>query len=175
MSKDLLIELGTEELPPKALKKLSDAFTQGIVDGLTEAGFEIGDVTLALKAWLLNYTGETEQAMLTINEALSINPSPSGSYFEVLGEIQFVQKQYHKSAETFEKVLERNPNYMRARMWLAAALAFSGDIEQAKWEAIELQVLNPNFSLSRLAFALPFKDPLKLEVVLRRVRLILFS
>jgi len=44
MSKDLLIELGTEELPPKALKKLSDAFTQGIVDGLGEAGFEIGEV-----------------------------------------------------------------------------------------------------------------------------------
>ncbi len=44
MSKDLLIELGTEELPPKALKKLSDAFTQGIVDGLCEAGFKIGDV-----------------------------------------------------------------------------------------------------------------------------------
>ena len=44
MSKDLLIELGTEELPPKALKKLSDAFTQGIVDGMTQAGFEIGAV-----------------------------------------------------------------------------------------------------------------------------------
>ena len=38
MSKqDFLVELGTEELPPKALKKLSDAFTQGIVDGLTGA------------------------------------------------------------------------------------------------------------------------------------------
>ena len=33
-AKDLLIELGTEELPPKALKKLSAAFTAGIVDGL---------------------------------------------------------------------------------------------------------------------------------------------
>jgi len=44
MSNDLLIELGTEELPPKALKKLSDAFTQGIVDGLGEAGFEIGEI-----------------------------------------------------------------------------------------------------------------------------------
>ena len=42
--KDLLIELGTEELPPKALKKLSDAFTQGIVDGLKQAGFETGAV-----------------------------------------------------------------------------------------------------------------------------------
>jgi glycyl-tRNA synthetase beta chain len=38
---DLLIELGTEELPPKALKQLSDAFSKGIVDGLTKAGFDI--------------------------------------------------------------------------------------------------------------------------------------
>jgi glycyl-tRNA synthetase beta chain len=43
-SNNLLIELGTEELPPKALKKLSDAFTAGIVDGLKKAGFEINEV-----------------------------------------------------------------------------------------------------------------------------------
>ena len=41
---DLLIEIGTEELPPKALSKLSNAFTQGIVDGLKKAGFEINTV-----------------------------------------------------------------------------------------------------------------------------------
>ena len=44
MNQDLLIELGTEELPPKALKLLSDVFTQGVVDGLAQAGFEIGAV-----------------------------------------------------------------------------------------------------------------------------------
>lgn len=43
-SNDLLIELGTEELPPKALKKLSSAFTAGIVDGLKKAGFDINGV-----------------------------------------------------------------------------------------------------------------------------------
>jgi len=37
-SKDFLVELGTEELPPKALKTLSKAFSQGIIDGLQEAG-----------------------------------------------------------------------------------------------------------------------------------------
>jgi len=38
MSTDtLLIELGTEELPPKALKKLSDAFTKELLSGLLEA------------------------------------------------------------------------------------------------------------------------------------------
>ena len=36
--RDFLVELGTEELPPKALKKLSQAFTNGIVEGLKAAG-----------------------------------------------------------------------------------------------------------------------------------------
>ncbi|GGY61011.1 glycine--tRNA ligase subunit beta [Marinobacter zhanjiangensis] len=37
-TQDFLVELGTEELPPKALKPLSDAFAQGIRGGLEEAG-----------------------------------------------------------------------------------------------------------------------------------------
>lgn len=41
---DFLVELGTEELPPKALKTLSDAFTSGITAGLKEAGVNFGDV-----------------------------------------------------------------------------------------------------------------------------------
>lgn len=43
-TQDFLVELGTEELPPKALKPLSDAFTQGIIKGLEEAGIEFGKV-----------------------------------------------------------------------------------------------------------------------------------
>ena len=44
MSKDLLIEIGTEELPPKALQRLSDAFTKGVAEGLTNAGLKTGHV-----------------------------------------------------------------------------------------------------------------------------------
>ncbi|MBB6520172.1 glycine--tRNA ligase subunit beta [Pseudoteredinibacter isoporae] len=36
MKKDFLVELGTEELPPKALKTLSNAFQQGIETGLKD-------------------------------------------------------------------------------------------------------------------------------------------
>lgn len=39
MNQSLLIELLTEELPPKALIKLSDAFTNGIVNGLKSRDF----------------------------------------------------------------------------------------------------------------------------------------
>lgn len=41
---DLLVEIGTEELPPKALKKLSNAFTDGIVTGFQTAGLTADEV-----------------------------------------------------------------------------------------------------------------------------------
>ena len=41
-TQDFLVELGTEELPPKALRKLSDAFTNGILNRLEAAGLKCG-------------------------------------------------------------------------------------------------------------------------------------
>ncbi len=41
---DLLFELGTEELPPVALKRLSDALTREFIAGLDNAGLEYGEV-----------------------------------------------------------------------------------------------------------------------------------
>ena len=35
---DFLVELGTEELPPKALKSLAEAFLAGVEKGLKTAG-----------------------------------------------------------------------------------------------------------------------------------------
>ena len=42
-SRDLLIEIGTEELPPKALKKLSTAFSAEVLAGLKAAGLAHGE------------------------------------------------------------------------------------------------------------------------------------
>ncbi|HWU77752.1 MAG TPA: glycine--tRNA ligase subunit beta [Rhodanobacter sp.] len=41
-AKSLLIELGTEELPPKALDELAAAFQRGICDGLSKRGISAG-------------------------------------------------------------------------------------------------------------------------------------
>ena len=42
---DLLVEIGTEELPPKALKDLSSAFTSQICERLSERRLSYGEVT----------------------------------------------------------------------------------------------------------------------------------
>jgi glycyl-tRNA synthetase beta chain len=43
-TRDFLVEIGTEELPPKSLPALSKAFTDGIVAGLAAAGIAHGKV-----------------------------------------------------------------------------------------------------------------------------------
>jgi glycyl-tRNA synthetase beta chain len=43
-NRDLLVEIGTEELPPRALRRLSDAFTKGIHDGLKKAGLPFSEL-----------------------------------------------------------------------------------------------------------------------------------
>lgn len=42
MKSDLLVEIGTEELPPKILKQLSEEFASGVTDGFTKHGLSYG-------------------------------------------------------------------------------------------------------------------------------------
>ena len=58
----LLFELGTEELPPKALKRLSQALTDGFVSGLDQAGIAHGEVT--------SYASPRRLALLVMDCAL---------------------------------------------------------------------------------------------------------
>jgi glycyl-tRNA synthetase beta chain len=44
-TRDLLIEIGTEELPPKSLRPLSDAFAQHVTEGLQHAGLQHQAIT----------------------------------------------------------------------------------------------------------------------------------
>ena len=57
-SDNLLIELFTEELPPKSLRRLGDAFSEGIYSTLKAAGVLAGpliglETCLELGAWSL--------------------------------------------------------------------------------------------------------------------------
>ena len=45
-TESFLVEIGTEELPPKALKRLSEAFASGIEQGLKDAELAYGDVSI---------------------------------------------------------------------------------------------------------------------------------
>jgi glycyl-tRNA synthetase beta chain len=43
-ARDLLVEIGTEELPPKALRRLSEAFVEGTAQGLSERALTYSEI-----------------------------------------------------------------------------------------------------------------------------------
>jgi adenylate cyclase len=122
----------------------------------------------ALMAWTQNYAGRPEAALSALEQAGRLSPRPPASYLEILGEIQFTQGQYRESASTFQRVLEINPGYSRARMWNAAALAATGRIDSAEWEVDELLISSPGVTLARLAYAFPFSDSNKAGTATKR-------
>ena len=66
---DFLVELGTEELPPKALLRLRDAFAAGIKRGLSEARLGHGNIlsfASPRRLAVLVEALETEQPVQTI-------------------------------------------------------------------------------------------------------------
>ena len=113
----------------------------------------------AFLAWALNYTGRQAEAEKALQVAMRLNPISPAAYHDTQGEIRFIKGQYDKAIEAFNTALQINPTHMRARMWLIATLVQSGNLEESQWQVDELLLTHPDFSLSRLDHAFPFKDP----------------
>lgn len=93
VTKDFLVEIGTGELPPKALKQLSKAFTSGIESGLKKAGLNFDSVQsfasprrLAVRVNKLQ-TKQEDKSVEKLGPAVAAaydkegNPSPAANGF----------------------------------------------------------------------------------------------
>ncbi len=123
-----------------------------------------------LLATLMYYAGRAEDGLQRMKYAARLNPHHPHNYPFHMGQAYFVLKRYDEAIEAFEKGLETRPRSQRIRIWLAAAYAQSGRIEDAKWEVEQLQLLDPNFSNYKLNDIFPFKNPADLEHFLDGLR-----
>jgi TolB-like protein/DNA-binding winged helix-turn-helix (wHTH) protein/Tfp pilus assembly protein PilF len=124
-----------------------------------------------LLATLLYYAGRPEEGLARIREAMQINPHHPYNYHFHLGQAYFVLRRYREAIDAFNLGLASNPASERMRVWLAAALAQSGDLESAKWESEQIRAADPGFSLQRMTQTFPFKNPADLEHFLDGLRL----
>lgn len=116
-----------------------------------------------LLATLLYYAGRPEEGLERIQKAMQLNPHHPYNYTFHLGQAYFILGRYEEAIEAFKKGLETNPASERLHVWLAAAYAQAGNIDEAKWEIEQVKTANPQFSLERIQRAFPFKDPADLE------------
>jgi adenylate cyclase len=113
----------------------------------------------ALLAQILQFGGRPKEALESLDKAVRLNPHHSFLYFIIRGQTYFTLGQYDRAIEALKQSVERNPSSQRARMWLAASYALAGRIEDAEWEADELLTIAPDFSVTRVGEAVPYRNP----------------
>jgi adenylate cyclase len=116
-----------------------------------------------LLATLLYYAGRPEEGLQRIRQAIRINPHHPYNYHFHLGQAYFVLHRYQEAIEALNRGLSSFPASERMRVWLAAALAQSGDVEEANWQGQQIMAADPDFSIQRMTQTFPFNNPADLE------------
>jgi adenylate cyclase len=111
-----------------------------------------------LVASLLFYAGRPDESVARIKKAMRLNPHHPFNYAFHLGQAYYALERYDEAIKALEGGIATNPASERLHLWLAASYAQAGRIDDAEWEAEQIRVLNPEFNLSAVSEAFPFKD-----------------
>lgn len=112
-----------------------------------------------LLATTLNYAGKPKEADKVMRKAMRLNPKYPAIYDVIHGEIFFNMRDYENAIKRFTAALDVNPEIEESRIWLAAAYANVGDLEEASWQLEQVRMSGRDLSLQRIENVIPFKDP----------------
>ena len=116
-----------------------------------------------LQATLLYFNGKAQAGLALMKMAITLNPHHPYNYSFHLGQAQYILHHYDEAIDAFNRVLASNPAAERAHLWLAAAYAQAGLIDDAEWEVQQLLTANPEISVARIVSAYPFTQSVDRE------------
>ena len=117
----------------------------------------------AAMAWVLHFAGRPDEGGKHLDTAVRLNPHVTATYLLVAGGISFSLGQTEGALASLERAVEISPSNPRSYVWLAAAQARLGRLDEASWTVEQLRMLHPTISLSRLDNVFPFKHATSLE------------
>ncbi len=119
-----------------------------------------------MMAWILHFAGRPREGLRVMAVAERLNPGLPSVYLLVKGANQYAVGNFRQSVDTLTRAAQVSPHHPLIRLWLAAANAADGRLDDAQWEIEELRAQNPAFSLADVRAIYPFKDPQYLQRLL---------
>ena len=116
-----------------------------------------------LLALINNRLGRGEEALRLINRGMALNPRYTWDYPYNLGRAYYNLSDYDKAAVAFLDALARNQYTGFPRAHLISTYVRLDRIEDARWEAVQLQANNPDITQSHLRKQAPFFNAQALE------------
>jgi len=102
------------------------------------------------------YIGQPKNAVAMLRAAARL--TPDRGYFLNLGRAYFFLGDAEQASINLREALSRNAGSLEAHVYLAATHALAGDRDAASWEAEEIRVLAPDFSISKWLQTYPMTD-----------------
>ncbi|MGE5667444.1 MAG: winged helix-turn-helix domain-containing tetratricopeptide repeat protein, partial [Betaproteobacteria bacterium] len=109
----------------------------------------------ALLGGIDTYVGRPAQSIPLLRTAMRLNPDAGYLYFLLLGRAYLFQNDTEQALINLRAASMRNPVDVETHVYLAAALAATGDRRGAMWEADEIRRLEPGFTIHRWLEAYP--------------------
>jgi tetratricopeptide (TPR) repeat protein len=89
---------------------------------------------------------------------MRLDPHYPFTYVFWLGHVFHSLQRYDDAVAAYQRTIGRNPDFLYARLWLAASYAELDRTEEAKAEAAVALRISPDLSCLRLVQRLPLKD-----------------
>ena len=105
--------------------------------------------TPALMAFVLNWSGEPEEALWFADKAVTACPLHATWHLAVRAHSLRLLKRFDDAVEAYQEAVNALPHYIMPRIGFATCLAEIGEIEAARRQAEAALRINPAFSLSR--------------------------
>ena len=112
----------------------------------------------ALLGTIDSYLGQLDDSVRLIRKAIRLNPHAPARYFLTLGRSIFFRGEYEQAIPVLIEAVNRNPAYVLSHIYLAAAYLQVGAADEASWEAAEILLLAPDFSVGDWLRTQPIKD-----------------
>jgi adenylate cyclase len=114
-------------------------------------------------ALALNYAGEPARALEVLEANIRLDPFPWPGAFGQMGLANYLLKRYEEAVRLCGEFASRLPNWQGPHLFLAAAYAQLGRLEEAKAEAAQVLRINPGFTIKRYNLVWVHRDPKDLE------------
>lgn len=112
----------------------------------------------ALKGGIDTYIGQPALGIEQLQTALRLNPGAGSLYFLLLGRAYYFLGDDEQARANLERTLERNPENLEARIYLAATQSHSGNHDASRWQVSEIRNLDPAFAAAAWLANYPLTD-----------------
>lgn len=124
----------------------------------------------ALLASASSFLGHSDDAIRLTRYAMRLNPYSTVVYYSNLGRDYYFKGEFAEAIKNLEEAVGGNYNYLNAHLYLAATLARTGDLDNARWEVDKVRTLDPGFSLTYWAATQPYASAERLNQLVADLR-----